>query len=105
MEKPPAVHTVHVGSQHSTAPHGPGATGIPADDGGNDVDQPPIPSAGSSIRESVLMNDKILDAARDTKATNSISTVEEPDSSHTLHNRAHTLTQATVAAALGANLE
>lgn len=105
MEKPSVTSTFDVGSSHSTAPHGPG--GIPsADDSGNVDDPPPIPSAGSS-RESVLLNDKTQLGARDTKATNSITTVDTADSGHisTIHAHAHTLTHASVASVLGTTTE
>ncbi|KAF7185343.1 Calcium-transporting ATPase 3 [Pseudocercospora fuligena] len=105
MEKPPASSSnFDVGSQqHSTAPHGPG--GLPAaDDSGNVDDPPPIPSAGSSSRESVLMNDKACDGARDTKTTNSIISIDDIDISK-IHDHAHTLTHASVASLLATDVQ
>lgn len=92
MEKPSSALTVDVESQHSAAQHG---GDLPAVD---DVDEPPIPSAGSSCRRSVLLKDKGLDGARysnEITTTSSFTTVEEKDGS------AHTLTQHQVATTLG----
>ncbi|EME82369.1 uncharacterized protein MYCFIDRAFT_59513 [Pseudocercospora fijiensis CIRAD86] len=105
MEKAPASSsTVHVGSeQHSTAPHGPG--GLPAaDDSGNVDDPPPIPSAGSSSRESVLLNGKACDGARDTKTTNSIVSIDDIDIT-SIHHHAHTLTHASVASLVATDVQ
>lgn len=97
MEKPPAASAVNVGSQHH--PAGPA---LPADDCGNVDDPPPIPSAGSSSVASILMNEKTLDGARHTKASNSITTV---DTTYGDNIPAHTLTLDNVTALLGVDTE
>jgi hypothetical protein len=102
MEKTP-TSTFDVGSQHSAAPHGPAGNTLPADDSGNVDDPPPIPSAGSSSRESVLLNDE-LDGARDTKATNSITTTDS-DHHESIAALAHTLTSQSVASLLRTDVE
>lgn len=99
MEKSSATPTFDVEAHHQQ--HG---GGLPSpDDSGNVVDEPPIPSAGSSIASVLVKNEKDADGARFTTKS-SINSVDVIDGSD-VHTYAHTLPASSVAGLLGSNIQ
>lgn len=99
MEKPSASSTFDVETHHQQ--HG---GGLPSpDDSGNVVDEPPIPSAGSSIASVLMKNEKDVDGARFTN-NSSIISIDTNDGSD-IHVHAHTLSADSVAGLLGSNIQ
>lgn len=99
MEKLPATNNSNV-EKHDQEHGG----GLPsADDSGNVVDEPPIPSAGSSAASVLIKNEIDADAARFT-TNSSVISIDAKDGSD-IHAHAHTLSADNVAVLLGSQIQ
>lgn len=99
MEKSSATSNFDVEAQHQEQHGG----GLPSPDDSGNVDEPPIPSAGSSIASGLMKNEKDADGARYT-TNSSIISVDTTDGSD-IHAHAHTLSADSVAGLLGSNIQ
>lgn len=99
MEKSSATTTCDVEAHHQQQHGG----GLPSPDDAGNVDEPPIPSAGSSIASVLLKNEKDADGAR--TQNSSIISVDTIIDGSDIHHHAHTLSANSVAGLLGSNIQ